>query len=448
MANYILVFVLLFVNSVSFAMNQDSLQGASSAADVRLHVSNFNQTVMPRVNRYSHGDAMRVGILSGQLDPDHDLMFDRDHRTEARDLFVQPLNVNDLGTCASSGYMARVLAISGGGVRGIGPADMCASIEGRSMKPLANSVNLFAGTSTGAIISTALTMKNPETSDPLYPANNIVRLYQEECDNIFQRRTWLGYLLKSKYKTTPAYETFARYFGNTKLSEIRDDADLLIPHYNLTNNHIDFFKSHKAKDPLLAQYNDFYLKDVIASTTAAPTYFRPFKLQSVYTQEHHGRDYIYSIDGGVVANDPSTCALTEAMSLYHNANSFLVVSMGTGSCCVELSPNGLLRWAKDISTILMNNTSEMYGHMLKKFGQYTSRPVFYSRLQFTVSPEHAAMDDISRENLTYLQHQVQSDNGISSKIATLSQVFRESDKPSREALTNGSANIPSMFLEI
>ena len=72
----------------------------------------------------------------------------------------------------------------------------------------------------------------------------------------------------------------------------------------------------------------------------------------------------------------------------------------------------------------------------------------YPRLQFTVSPEHAAMDDISRENLTYLQYQVQGDDGISSKIATLSQVFRESDKPSREALTNGGANIPSMFLEI
>lgn len=406
------------------------------------------------------------GSISGQLEPDRDLMFSQDYRTKSKIVSVRAYNVETLDYYANNTNLARVVSFDGGGVRGVGPASWCTNFEHLTKKPMADMFNLFAGTSTGGIIATALTMENPNFSGQslcgakrntntstrsLYSADSVVNLYINECKNIFKPRLFLGYLFMSKYKTKSAYATYNKYFGDVKLSQIRSDCDLLVTYYNLTNNHSAFFKSHKAKDPALSQNEDFYLKDIIASTTAAPTYFREFKLYTAYSKDHpeiHSNNFISAIDGGVAANDPSACALTEAMSLYRKADAFLLVSMGTGNCVSEVNPRGLISWARNISNILMENTSEMSGHILKKFGIYSNKPVFFSRLQFDISEAHTAMDNKMPANISYLKTQAESTNVVKDKIKNLSAVLKATEKPERHKLTGNVIISESNFMEI
>jgi patatin-like phospholipase/acyl hydrolase len=193
------------------------------------------------------------------------------------------------------------------------------------------------------------------------------------------------------------------------------------------------------------------LKDAIASTTAAPTYFKEFKLNTVHNKEHSKilkTNYISAVDGGIAANDPALCALTEAMSVYSNADAFLLISMGTGHCVSEVRPKGLLGWAKNISTILMDNSSEMTGHMLKKFGMHSNKPVFFSRLQFDISKTYAEMDNTSQDNLSYLEHQALSTDSIITKTKKLTAILKESEKVDRSILIGNSPNRDSNFVEI
>ena len=396
-------------------------------------------------------NAMESSVC-GQFEPDKDLMFLQDNRTKSSILTVRQSNLELLEEIATNSKLARILSIDGGGVRGIGPASWCASLEHMAEKPIADIFNLLAGTSTGAIIASGLTLEDPNSpGSSLYTGDDIVSLYHNECKKIFTRRSFLGYLATSKYTTRHAYSVFNELYGDAKLSQIRSDCDLLIPYYNFTNNRPCFFKSHKAKSPALESVEDFYLKDVIASTTAAPTYFKEFKLYTAYKKNHmdlYKNSYISAIDGGVAVNDPTACALVQAESLYPKADSFLLVSMGTGQCISEVSPKGLFSWARHISTILMSNSSEMTSHMFKKFGMYSNSPLFFSRLQFDISEPHAAMDNTSPQNLSYLEHQAQTTFSTMKKIRELGAIFQATDKPKREELYADYRNIKNMFMEI
>ncbi len=389
--------------------------------------------------------------FSGQFEPDRDMMFSTDNRTKSSILTVRQTDLELFEEVATNSKLARVLSIDGGGVRGVAPASWCASLERSTEKSIADIFNLLAGTSTGAIIASGLAMEDPNSpGHSLYKADDIVGFYNTESKKIFSRRTFLGYLFLSKYKTKPAYSVFDKLYGNVKLSQIRPDCDLLVPYYNLTNNRPCFFKNHKAKNPALERTEDFYLRDVIAATTAAPTYFKDFKLYTAYNKNHFDlfkNTYVSVIDGCVAVNDPTECALVQAESMYPRADSFLLVSMGTGLCISEVNPRGLLSWARHISNILMRNSSDMLAHMFKKFGIYSNSAFFFSRLQFNISESHLSMDDISPTNLSYLQHQALSSPAME-KLQHLGRVLRTTDKPKREELSANNRDIKSMFIEI
>ena len=390
--------------------------------------------------------------ISGQFEPDRDLVFTQDNRTKSSVLTVCPSSLETLENIAINSKLARVLSIDGGGVRGIGPASWCANLEHITEKSIGDMFNLLAGSSTGGIIASGLAMENPNLpGSSLYTADDIVTLYNQESKKIFTRRCVLGYLFASKYKSQPAYSVFNKLYGDTKLSQIRADCDLLVPYYNLTNNRPGFFKSHKAKDPGLERREDFYLRDVVASTTAAPTYFKDFRLYTAYKKNHldlYKNTYVSAIDGCVAVNDPTLCAMVQADSLYPRADAFLLVSMGTGQCISEVSPKGLLAWARHISTILMSNSSEMSSHTFKKFGLYTDSALFFSRLQFDISEAHAAMDNISPTNLSYLEHQAQTTIPVINKIRKIGRVLRVSNKPKREDIFVDNNSKKGTFTEI
>src|SRR5687767_1913575 len=75
----------------------------------------------------------------------------------------------------------RVLAIDGGGIRGLIPAIVLTELERRAGRRIFELFDLIAGTSTGGILACALC-----APDPL-PASELVKLYEEEGPEIFDR---------------------------------------------------------------------------------------------------------------------------------------------------------------------------------------------------------------------------------------------------------------------
>lgn len=243
--------------------------------------------------------------------------------------------------------MPKILTFDGGGIKGVIPAAIISEIERRTKKRASELFDLFAGTSTGAIIALALAKK-----EPLY-AYEVLDLYNRHGADIFNRslfhkiKTLFG-MLGPKYPADGLTNTLSQYFGDSKLSECIKS--VVIPTFNLTEEKPYFFSCNKNLTRLRTfHYNsvvslnqDYPLTSVIRATTAAPTYFAPCEIgNSLY------------IDGGIFANDPSICAVVEAM-LNWPGEEIKLVSLGCGSFklnSISSTGWGLVRWAVPLSEI-------------------------------------------------------------------------------------------------
>jgi patatin-like phospholipase/acyl hydrolase len=74
-----------------------------------------------------------------------------------------------------------VLALDGGGIRGIIPATVLNEIDRRCNRRIGEIFDLIAGTSTGGILALALTTPDPANpGEPRYRAEELVSLYAEK----------------------------------------------------------------------------------------------------------------------------------------------------------------------------------------------------------------------------------------------------------------------------
>src|SRR5262245_29471105 len=97
----------------------------------------------------------------------------------------------------------RILALDGGGIRGIIPAVVLAEVERRTRRPIADLFDLIAGTSTGGILALGL-VRPGAGGNPYHTAQAMVELYEKDGPKIFSRGPWhrlssIGNLLEEKY---------------------------------------------------------------------------------------------------------------------------------------------------------------------------------------------------------------------------------------------------------
>ena len=122
----------------------------------------------------------------------------------------------------------NVLSIDGGGVRGIVPCVWLNEIENRTKRPIAHMFNMMAGTSTGAIIASALSVPDINKK-PKFSASDILQIYVENSSTIFSdKKSSLFSLFQSRYATfyksflMDSFE-FKKYYLSNSLT------DLVIP---------------------------------------------------------------------------------------------------------------------------------------------------------------------------------------------------------------------------
>ncbi|WP_292531090.1 CBASS cGAMP-activated phospholipase [Methylocystis sp.] len=187
----------------------------------------------------------------------------------------------------------HLLALTGGGYRGLFSAEILAAAEADGGVPLGKRFDMIAGTSVGGILAIGLASG--------VPARDLVAFMREHGPAIFQPSplSFAGFS-KSRYGNGGLQRAIEAVLGKPRAQ--RAFADIPVP---LVVSAVQegtgtpyLFRSSAAAT---GKGDEVSTLDVALATSAAPTYFPP----------HRIGDRVY-VDGGLVANAPDLVVLTEA----------------------------------------------------------------------------------------------------------------------------------------
>nr|AXN93576.1 ORF2 [Cylindrospermum moravicum CCALA 993] len=329
-------------------------------------------------------------------------------------------------------YPYRILSIDGGGIRGIIPAMILAEIERRTGKPISSMFDLFAGTSTGGILALGLTKPKPNPNapaysegvpEPAYSAQALVSMFAKYGSEIFYEpiiEELLGNLddiIKPKYTSEGREDVLKRFFDFTPLQETLKE--VFITSYDIELRTPVFFTSNPKKQNTQSHSfrricRGFTMKQAAMATSAAPTYFSPYRIQTSQSPS----SFYNLVDGGVFANNPTSLALMEAMNNAKaaaergeetwNIDDILVVSLGTGSLTKVYPYNeaknwGLIGWVRPLINIILDATSQSVSCELEQLlrAPANSQKQYY-RFQAYLDERLEPMDNAKAENIRML----------------------------------------------
>lgn len=309
-----------------------------------------------------------------------------------------------------------VLAIDGGGVRGIVAAVLLDALEGEIRAagytgPLSDCFDVIAGTSTGAIIAGALAAPDRKGKGPLLTPAALRDLYRREARTIFPAKSGLPFLAALRqykhplYSPKPLQRILDDYFGN--LDFITPRRNLLITAYSLEPRDVIYFRGgpHTPPgDPAFA--GTIRLADAIMGASAAPTFFPPHEVINRRTGKRRT-----VIDGAVFINDPAVAALAEAIRLFPD-DDVKMVSVGTGRVVQPIPFETARRWGFSqwispkppyrvplLSTIFDGQARAVHSHMTELLGDR------YHRFDYDLESGYGAavIDDSSQANMRCLE---------------------------------------------
>ena len=207
----------------------------------------------------------------------------------------------------------NILALDGGGIRGVYGAYVLARLEDTLSAPVRERFDLIAGTSTGSILAGAASMN--------IPMETLVGLFESQANRIFSRRRFsLFPFIRSRYSTHPLDRVIGEYVPEVTMGEV--PAPLMITSSDISTGGVHVFKSRYLEDlgePYMRD-GEVRLRDAILASCAAPTYFDPRQVGQ----------YLLA-DGGLWANNPTIIAVIEALSKFRQPlGKIRVLSVGTG----------------------------------------------------------------------------------------------------------------------
>jgi len=238
----------------------------------------------------------------------------------------------------------RILALDGGGLRGILTLGILKQIEDELRKKHGNDpafrlchyFDLIAGTSTGAIIAATLAIG--------WSVDDITKKYFELGARVFRRSLLRHGLLRAKYDEARLIDELKGVFGaDTTLGSTALDTGLMVVIKRLdsgspwpvsNNPNGKYFSS---RDGGVIGNGDYKLWQAVRASTAAPDYFDPERI-TIAQLPGHAPVYGDFVDGGVSPfNNPALQAFMYAtLGGYRikwptGRDKILLVSVGTGA---------------------------------------------------------------------------------------------------------------------
>lgn len=287
-----------------------------------------------------------------------------------------------------SGGPKRILALDGGGIRGVLSLRILNRMEsiirsrtGNKSATLSDYFDLIGGTSTGAIIAAGLAMG--------WDVKKLVRMYDKFGEAVFESDFFRRGLLRPKFSEKVLVDQLKANFGNvtlgsdklkTGLAVVMKRLDTGSPWVVFNNPRGKYFEQRPGSNAI--PNKDFLVRDVVRASTAAPTYFKPELIEVGAGQKGA------FVDGGVSPhNNPALLLFMLSTINGYGLNwpvgedNLLLVSVGTGNALPGQSADSVMKTkaAKlGITALasLMDDASVLNETMLQWFSRSaTARPI-------------------------------------------------------------------------
>lgn len=317
----------------------------------------------------------------------------------------------------------RVLAVDGGGVRGIIPATVLAYIENKLIEKTGNPdvrisdfLDFVSGTSTGSII-TAMAITPKEKDKPPRKMDEVVQLYFQLAGDVFKKdwkrnlKTLWG-LFGTKYSVTPLNNLLLEKLDHWKLNELK--LPCAFTGYDTARRRPMIYTNRDDRE----KYGDYYIKDVVRGSTSIPSVFKP-----AYFRD--GVDINTIIDGGVFANNPSMVAYIEMLKTNEivdkfvkekkgpqvsqlNPQNVIMLSFGTGQGELKTYPYdkikkwGMVKWFVPVLNILLQGMSEVTNYEMRKLFEVWAADENFIRINPAITLGSTNGEDASPENMKLL----------------------------------------------
>lgn len=287
-----------------------------------------------------------------------------------------------------------ILALDGGGGRGLFSAIVLAELERRVGRPLHEVVRLAVGTSTGGILALLI-------ASGLYSMAEIVTLYRDFVAAVFPPSRWRRprYLAQSALEVVGIHAASPLYSAEPLERLLREylslDGRLLLMREARMRVAVTTWDAEAEQAYLFSSWNGgagHPMWMAARGTSAAQTYFEPFACEGIY-------DTMALTDGGGGENNPARIALAEAGAA--GLGDPLLVSVGTGrsrrvESIEELRRLGYVGWAPRLMRFTMGASADWADHTCRQ----TFPPQRYYRLQSDLpAGVSVAMDDGSARNV-------------------------------------------------
>ena len=259
----------------------------------------------------------------------------------------------DSSEAAGAPTPRRILAIDGGGVRGLIPAEVLTRLEealatrtGVTDARLADHFDLVAGTSAGAIIAVAIALR--------IPMREIRDFVLANAPTMFRPASWLRRLHYWYDKRQLEAELRARFGADTTLGSEELRTLLLLVMRNASTDS-PWLVSNNPRSPFNRRDLDdcnlnLKLWQLAQASAAAPTYFEP---EVVTLGRAHAYRFVF-VDGGLTGfNNPAFKAFLYATTGAYGIGwptgeeRLLLVSVGTGHLRQQdavLEPRRMTLW--------------------------------------------------------------------------------------------------------
>lgn len=279
----------------------------------------------------------------------------------------------------------RILALDGGGIRGIISLGFLARIEallreqsGNPELVLSDYFDLIGGTSTGALLATAFSLG--------WPVERAARMYRDLADIIFRpRRSVLGPLaglVGARFDQRPLEDVLHREIGDLRLDSPKLRTGLVVVAkradtasvWQLTN-----VPGHRFYE----MNRHLALWELLRASSAAPTFFEPQRIRDV----GDGNEAVF-VDGGVSMHANPALQMFMVASLEGfglqwplGEERILLCSVGTGGYKVPPAADSIvgyrqLQWMSQLMVHLLQDASDLGQTLLQWMSRSpTARPI-------------------------------------------------------------------------
>jgi len=225
--------------------------------------------------------------------------------------------------------MKKILELSGGGIRGIIPAILCAHIEKEAGKPLNQIFDFFSGTSTGAILATLYSAG--------IPANIVRDIYIQKGKALFKKNSMFKRVFsknKAKYDRGPLQHEIRKHLCKNKIVYMKDlPSKVAMTAYGLYANRTHYITSWNSDHAFLK------VLDVVSwSALTAANYFGKICVPAYKWPQYLDQKIIHTgevfQDGGQgIHNCTARDALTTALYglKWQKDDDIYLLSLGCGS---------------------------------------------------------------------------------------------------------------------